>query len=387
MGAIMHLSFDEVQYQVEAEGLTIRLLPKEYALLAFLYSHQGRAYSREQLLDQVWPMEYPVERTVDDHVYRLRKKLSVLHGLEIRTVRGQGYSLVLKEQTGLHDTVPAARDPALNQAMRNVFGKYHTYGQGRSMMILARQQDVLGYELDPFYAVYLHFVQGDVEWLLRTEEYPWKSRFYFLLLFYMYTGDSGQRMAYCETVLERGLLPVNHHTELEILNIVDLYILDGYIEKAMERLRLTEQFISEHPDYSTFLPYAIITLMFAHIVAESGDAVIEQLAARLETSILVEKPYLREMGGFRIATGLWKLRQRKHQDAERYLDEGLAILEKSGFVPLQLHALHRIMHYVDRLGDDKLRSKYKSLYQAFFEQFLGNGLLQTLETAMQQALR
>ncbi len=383
----MHLSFDEVHYQVTAEGLTIRLLPKEYALLVFLHSHQGRAFTREQLLDQVWPMEYPVERTVDDHVYRLRKKLSALHSLEIRTVRGQGYSLVLKDQTGLQDAVPAARDPALNQAMRNVFGKYHTYGQGRSMMILARQQDVLGYELDPFYAVFLHFVQGDVEWLLRTEEYPWESRYYFLLLFYMYTGDSGQRLDYCKTVLERGLLPANHHTELEILNIVDLYILDGYLEKAMERLRQTEQYIAEQPDYSTFLPYAIITLMFAHLAAESGDAVIEQLAARLETSILVERPYLREMGGFRVVTGLWRLRQHKYQEAERYLDEGLAILEKSGFVPLQLHALHRIVHYVDRVGDEKLRSKYKGLYQAFFEQFLGNGLLQTLETAMQQALR
>lgn len=383
----MHVSFDEVLYQVTAEGLTIRLLPKEFALLAFLYRHKGRHFTREQLLDQVWPMEYPVERTVDDHIYRLRKKLSSLHELEIRTVRGQGYSLVMKEQTSLHDAVPAARDPALNQAMREVFGKYHTYGQGRSMMILARQQDVLGYELDPFYAVYLHFVQGDVEWLLRTEEYPWESRYYFLLLFYMYTGDLAQRLAYCEMVLKRKLLPVNHHTELEILNIVDLYILNGQIDQAMERLKRTEQYIAEQPDYASFLPYTLITLMFAHLAGESGDAVIEQLAVRLETSILVEKPYLREMGGFRIVTGLWKLRQRKHQDAERYLDEGLAVLEKSGFVPLQLHALHRIMHDVDRLGDEKLRSKYKNLYQAFFEQFLGNGLLQTLETAMQQALR
>ncbi|MDF2937146.1 MAG: hypothetical protein K0Q90_2519, partial [Paenibacillaceae bacterium] len=162
----MHLSFDEVHYQVTSEGLDIRLLPKEYALLVFLYRNQGRAFSREQLLDHVWPMEYPVERTVDDHIYRLRKKLSPLQGLEIRTVRGQGYSLTVKDKASLLDTAPAARDPALNQAMRDVFGKYHTYGQGRSMLILARQQDVLGYEMDPFYAVYLHFVQGDVEWLL-----------------------------------------------------------------------------------------------------------------------------------------------------------------------------------------------------------------------------
>ncbi|RAV06641.1 winged helix family transcriptional regulator [Paenibacillus sp. YN15] len=383
----MHLSFDEVHYQVAAEGLTIRLLPKEYALLAFLYRHKGRPFTREQLLDRVWPMEYPVERTVDDHVYRLRKKLAPLQGLEIRTVRGQGYSLTVKDRGDARDAAPAARDPVLNQAMRDVFGKYHQYGQGRSMLILARQQDVLGYELDPFYAVYLHFVQGDAAWLLRTQEYPWKSRFYFLLMFYIYTGDPSQRVAYCEKVLERELLPREQHIELEILNIADLYILDGQTGKALERLRRTEQFIAEHPDYDSFLPHTAIALMLAHVAAGSGDAVIEKLADQLETSILADRPFLREAGSFRVVMGIWRLKQCRREEAERLLDEGLSVMEKSGFVPMQLHALHRIVHFLDRWpAGEKLQMKYKALLADLVEQLLGKGLLQALDAAMQQAL-
>jgi hypothetical protein len=128
--------------------------------------------------------------------------------------------------------------------------------------------------------------------------------------------------------------------------------------------------------------------MLAHLVAGSSDAVIEKLAVRLETSILADKPFLREMGGFRIATGLWRLRQGKHEEAERFLDEGLIIMEKSGFVPLQLHALHRIVHYEDRFpADANFQLKYKSLHEAFFAQFLEKKVLQSLDTAMQQALR
>lgn len=68
----MHLELNGSEYKVSAEGMTIELLPKEFALLQFLYHNRGRTFSREQLLDKVWPLEYPVERTVDDHIW-LRK--------------------------------------------------------------------------------------------------------------------------------------------------------------------------------------------------------------------------------------------------------------------------------------------------------------------------
>jgi two-component system phosphate regulon response regulator PhoB len=69
--------------------------PTEFNLLQFFMSHPERAYSRNQLLDQVWGANvYVEERTVDVHIRRLRKGLQSqdkdYSGL-IQTVRGTGY--------------------------------------------------------------------------------------------------------------------------------------------------------------------------------------------------------------------------------------------------------------------------------------------------------
>ncbi|AHV96034.1 winged helix-turn-helix domain-containing protein [Paenibacillus sabinae] len=168
----MVLEFNENGHTVSAEEITVELFAKEFALLRFLYRNRGRAFSREQLLNSVWPLEYPVERTVDDHIYRLRKKLGPFEGLTIRTVRGFGYCLTVREQAPGIDASPSAQDGELREKMREVFVKYHQYGQGKSMLALARQQDILGYELDPFYSAYVRFVQGDLEWLLTLARLP-----------------------------------------------------------------------------------------------------------------------------------------------------------------------------------------------------------------------
>ena len=69
--------------------------PTEFNLLQFFMSHPDRAYTRGQLLDQVWGANvYVEERTVDVHIRRLRKALQTAQadysGL-IQTVRGTGY--------------------------------------------------------------------------------------------------------------------------------------------------------------------------------------------------------------------------------------------------------------------------------------------------------
>lgn len=71
------MEWDAGAYTIAWKAQKIVLLPKEYALLHFMHSHAGQTLSREQLLDNVWPMEAPVDRTVDDHIYRLRRKLKI----------------------------------------------------------------------------------------------------------------------------------------------------------------------------------------------------------------------------------------------------------------------------------------------------------------------
>jgi len=80
---------------VVVNGHKLELTPKEFELIALLVSSPERVYTREQLLDQVWGMDYfGGTRTVDIHVQRLRKKLGPEHGDIIQTVYGIGYKAV-----------------------------------------------------------------------------------------------------------------------------------------------------------------------------------------------------------------------------------------------------------------------------------------------------
>ncbi len=87
------LVFDPVSHHVTIGGRTISMGPTEFRLLGFFLTHQDRVYSRDQILDHVWGGNvYMDERTVDVHIRRLRKALSVdSHDQLIQTVRGAGY--------------------------------------------------------------------------------------------------------------------------------------------------------------------------------------------------------------------------------------------------------------------------------------------------------
>ena len=87
------LKLDAASHIVRGDGHEIQLGPTEYRLLEFFMRHPNRVYTRAQLLDRVWGGNvYVEERTVDVHIRRLRKALSISgHDRLIRTVRGSGY--------------------------------------------------------------------------------------------------------------------------------------------------------------------------------------------------------------------------------------------------------------------------------------------------------
>ncbi|WP_133510594.1 phosphate regulon transcriptional regulator PhoB [Candidatus Thiosymbion oneisti] len=90
---IAGLYIDNISHRVSADGKRVDVAPTEYRLLHFLMTHADRAFSRPQLLDQVWGNQvYVEERTVDVHVRRLRKALEpTKHDYMLQTVRGVGY--------------------------------------------------------------------------------------------------------------------------------------------------------------------------------------------------------------------------------------------------------------------------------------------------------
>ncbi|SDL51826.1 two component transcriptional regulator, winged helix family [Modicisalibacter muralis] len=91
------LMLDPASHRVSSNGLALEIGPTEYRLLQFFMTHQERAYTRGQLLDQVWGGNvYVEERTVDVHIRRLRKALGEPHQHLIQTVRGTGYRFSAK---------------------------------------------------------------------------------------------------------------------------------------------------------------------------------------------------------------------------------------------------------------------------------------------------
>lgn len=85
------LEIDRLSYRVTLCGSEISFRRKEFDLLFYLASHQGRVFTRDALLNQVWGEDaYVNARTVDVHIFKIREKLGAL-GTKIETVTGIGY--------------------------------------------------------------------------------------------------------------------------------------------------------------------------------------------------------------------------------------------------------------------------------------------------------
>ena len=89
------LTIDFEKKLVLAAGEALKLSPKEFGILSLLARHPGRVFSREEILAEVWHGEtYVLDRTVDVHIARIRRKL----GSEaVRLTNRQGYGYCFEE--------------------------------------------------------------------------------------------------------------------------------------------------------------------------------------------------------------------------------------------------------------------------------------------------
>jgi DNA-binding response OmpR family regulator len=88
------LRVDMKRREVTRDDKPVELKPKEMELLIYFMRNKGRAFTREQLLREVWGYDfYGDSRTVDVHVSWLRQKIEEQPGKPVRilTVRGVGY--------------------------------------------------------------------------------------------------------------------------------------------------------------------------------------------------------------------------------------------------------------------------------------------------------
>lgn len=85
-----------LRHECLRDGKTVALTPKEFAMLRLLAEKPGETVTREDFLDRVWGYgSYPVTRTVDNHIARLRGKLEAEPAapLFLLTTNKEGYRL------------------------------------------------------------------------------------------------------------------------------------------------------------------------------------------------------------------------------------------------------------------------------------------------------
>ncbi|WP_433582293.1 winged helix-turn-helix domain-containing protein [Paenibacillus amylolyticus] len=356
----MSLQWDEGTYTVTRRTESIRLLAKEFALLHFLYENKEKAFTRSQLLDRVWPLEYPVERTVDDHIYRLRKKLKRWDEISLDTVRGYGYRLAVHDNKSALPASPSAQDPEMQEVIHGLLRKYHLFGQGNAIQTLVQQQEALGIQIVPYYQLYIHFIQGDLEWLITTKEIAFEERLYWLLIFVHSLIEPSESLPLYEQALNSSALSADQLRELRILNIVEVYVEAGQYQRAKEQLEETYRVIETDELKNFRLPVALAAL-YVELWGGSGEAIEAQMAVL--RAGLKDAPYLREIGRFQVMEGLWLLRQGRVREAELRMDDGLDVLKMSLNAPLYLNAAYQILLFLGHHRiEGRLRSKYRQVY-------------------------
>jgi two-component system alkaline phosphatase synthesis response regulator PhoP len=91
------LEIDFRQYRASKSGRPVALSPREFDILRHFLRRRGEVVTREELLEQVWGItSYPLTRTVDNHIAKLRQKIEddAAHPKWILTVHRSGYKLL-----------------------------------------------------------------------------------------------------------------------------------------------------------------------------------------------------------------------------------------------------------------------------------------------------
>ncbi|MDF0726372.1 response regulator transcription factor [Cytobacillus sp. S13-E01] len=94
------LQIDRKAHSVKLKGIEVELTPRDLSLFIFLSEHPNQTFTREQLIDKVWGMDYDgSDRAVDLSIKRIRKSLGNWPEKEgeIKTFRGLGYQFCVYE--------------------------------------------------------------------------------------------------------------------------------------------------------------------------------------------------------------------------------------------------------------------------------------------------
>lgn len=359
------IQFSTTDYKVIYRSEKIVLLPKEYQLFKFLYQHPSQIFSREDLLNAVWPMENPVDRTVDDHIYRVRKKIEPLSSVvEIATIRGRGYLLSIKE---INEN-PLLKDNEVSAQVKGLFQKYHLYGQGDALKLLADNQNVFGFQIDLPNLLYLHFMKGDFSWFLEAQEITfWEKCFYLLHIYSFVESDKKKCFDYFTCALSATEIPDYHRLEIKLLNRLALLLFTKQLDEATTLLHQSKKEIYEQ-NIEGFIPLILLVELYLTILQHDVQE-IDYRIAETEQS-LVSYPYLREHANFLIIKGIAWLLKNNTSKAKDYFDEGFQQLLEAKFIPGMFMNINIILFCIDEFDiNGPLQTYYKELKEKYIQEY------------------
>jgi hypothetical protein len=328
-------------------------------------------------LDAVWKLETPVDRTVDDHIYRLRKKLAPWEPeLRIETVRGVGYRFVRNREEEQPDPLLAL--PGFNEELRGVADTYLRYGRGDALLALYQNKDMLGFNVDPGFGLMIRAMEGDVRFVVDPAAGPLRERAFLLLYLHQYMDPQGNRR-FVEAALRERLLPPVWQNELETMVIVHLLLDWGEHDEALRRLEaLTAQ--ARELNWEGLLPYCA-NLRVAHALRAEGEEA-QRTALRNAEAELERYPYKREEGQLWMLKGLFEYRVDPAAGLAS-MEHGIDVLGRSQFVLHLLHGLHTILDGAKHNGWDGVIQRF----QGDWERLLKRLGLYEIQGEMNRQLR
>lgn len=372
---INELYFDDNNYSVWYRGNNILFLKKEFELLNYLYLNANHTFSRNDLLDAVWTMEFPVDRTVDDHIYRIRKKLKMTAcPLLIKTVKGRGYQLVVDVKDD--KTSPLVDDLEFQEISARMIKKYHLYGQGEAIESILQQKS-FGVENTSDSLVTYALIKGDFHNLLHNHEIELPERLLILLFLYAWTGGSrGKAFTYYSQATQKHEFLNTSNSETTLLAPIFLAIYAKEFSKAEAAITRADISISqENKGLYSFLH--ITKLLLALCTGEKKEV---QLLIQSTESYLKENPYEREIGCFFVLKGLYLLQYGSEQDGRDLIDKGIEITRNTRFVSNLLLVVDTCLFFLSDFIEDPITyQKLKKEWSLLGEMYQLAGLQTEVE--------
>ncbi|WP_052401044.1 winged helix-turn-helix domain-containing protein [Oceanobacillus jeddahense] len=320
----MGLVFNQKGYAITYQDKEIQLLRREYDLLSFLYQNEGHGFSRSELLDAVWENEFPVDRTVDDHIFRLRKKLnSVKEVINIKTIRGYGYSLEIKK--------PALRGPiAHNQKINNLsqqlLSTYQLYGYGQALKIFQQNNDDLGVLQSEETQQLSWLTNPSLLSIVQDRSIPFKQKSLLYIHLYLITSENPKKtLKYFNQIKNQGYFSKVNKNEAATLTPIFINIMCNQYEKATQLVEDAKVI----PPTDGFYPSIQLFKLMLFIQLNDKTA-IQTLSNQLEM-YFKDFPFQREMALYQMLQGMIHIQNREAMKGKELVYLGLQAAKDTGF--------------------------------------------------------